>query len=323
MVTRADGALVIASRGSELALWQATFVRDRLMAAHDGLEVEIKVVKTVGDRILDVPLAKIGDKGLFTKELDTALLEGTADVAVHSLKDIPTTLPPGLVIAAVSDREDPRDVLIGRQDVAAFLDDLPPGSRVGTSSLRRRAQLRAGRPDLQVVDLRGNLNTRLARLDAGDYEAIILAAAGVLRLGWRDRISQFLEPEHWLPAVGQGALGIMTRDGDARVRELLGSLAHAATSVAVRAERAFLNRLEGGCQVPIAALARIRAGEVVLDGLVSDLEGQTILRQEAVGGIDEPEKVGFRLAAALTDRGAAAILDEVRRTAGAPPVPRP
>jgi hydroxymethylbilane synthase len=322
MVTDPD-RLVIASRGSELALWQANHVRDQLMAEHPRLVVEIQIVRTLGDRILDVPLARIGDKGLFTKELDTALLERTADVAVHSLKDIPTRLPEGLVIAAVGEREDPRDVLLARPGVPGSLMELPAGARVGTSSLRRRAQLRAARPELEVVDLRGNLNTRLARLDAGDYEAIILAAAGVLRLGWRDRISEFLEPDSWLPAVGQGALGIMTRAGDARVTALLHPLGDAPTTAAVRAERAFLNRLEGGCQVPIAALASHGGDAISLDGLVADLDGETVLRAVATGSPDAPEELGVRLAAELAGRGATAILNEVRRAASAPPIPPP
>ncbi|HEV2149533.1 MAG TPA: hydroxymethylbilane synthase, partial [Longimicrobiaceae bacterium] len=245
----ASGPIRIASRGSELALWQARAVERALRDADPGTPVEIQVVRTTGDRILDVPLAKIGDKGLFTKELDEALLRGDADLAVHSLKDVPTRLPDGLEIVAVTAREDPRDVLIRRDRVPGALADLPDGTRVGTSSLRRRAQLRALRPDLEVVDLRGNLNTRLAKLDAGEYDAIVLAAAGVLRLGWADRISGYLDAGGWLPAVGQGALAVVARADAAEVRERLRPLHDPATADATAAERAFLQALEGGCQI--------------------------------------------------------------------------
>ena len=210
----------IASRGSDLALWQARAVEAALRAADPSADVEIRVIKTTGDNILDVPLAKIGDKGLFTNELDHALLTGAAELAVHSLKDVPTRVPDGLEIVAVSRREDPRDVLIVRGGGAGSLAELPAGAKVGTSSLRRRAQLRAARPDLEVADLRGNLNTRMAKLDRGDYDAVILAAAGVLRLGWEPRIAAYLDPAEWLPAVGQGALGVVTRSGDERIAAL-------------------------------------------------------------------------------------------------------
>jgi hydroxymethylbilane synthase len=323
MVSSGTDRVVIASRGSQLALWQANTVRDGLMAAHAGLAVEIQIIKTTGDKILDVPLARIGDKGLFTKELDTALLNGDADLAVHSLKDVPTRLPQGLSLAAVSEREDPRDVLICRQGVPRTLAELPHGARIGTSSLRRRAQLRARRPDLEVVDLRGNLNTRLARLDAGDYDAILLAAAGVLRLGWKDRICEYLEPIHWLPAVGQGALGLVTRTADERTAELVRTLADDATTACVLAERAFLNRLEGGCQVPIAALATWSAGSVRLDGLVADLEGTRVLREQEEGTDTAAVEIGARLAARLVEQGATEVLEEVRRAAESPAIPPP
>lgn len=320
---RAPAVLRIASRGSELALWQANAVRDALAAAHPEVRIEIEVIRTTGDRILDVPLARIGDRGLFTKEIDSALLEGRADLAVHSLKDVPTRVPDGLTLAAVSQREDPRDVLLLRPGLEGGLADLPEGARIGTSSLRRRSQLRALRPDLQVLDLRGNLNTRLAKLDAGDYEGILLAAAGVLRLGWRERISEWLPVESWLPAVGQGALGIVARKDDERVRELLLPLHHPETTAAVTAERAFLNSLEGGCQVPIAALGRREGAEVVLEGLVADLDGRVVLRDEARGPATEADGVGRSLARALEARGAGEILAEIRRAAGVPPVPGP
>ncbi|HET8655514.1 MAG TPA: hydroxymethylbilane synthase [Longimicrobiaceae bacterium] len=312
----------IASRGSELALWQANSVRDALLAVHPELGVEIRVIHTTGDRITDVPLARIGDRGLFTKEIDATLLNGQADLAVHSLKDVPTILPEGLDLAAVTERTDPRDVVLARPGGAASVAAFPPGARVGTSSLRRRAQLRALRPDVEVVDLRGNLNTRLAKLDRGEYDAIVLAAAGVLRLGWRDRVSAWLDPDQWLPAVGQGALALVVRAGDEHLRQLLGPLHHRATAAAVGAERAFLNGLEGGCQVPIGALATCGDRSVRLAGLVADLEGVRVLRLTAEGPIDSPERVGERLADDMIRAGADRILADVR-SHGTPPPPAP
>ncbi|MBD0319329.1 MAG: hydroxymethylbilane synthase [Gemmatimonadetes bacterium] len=305
--------LRIASRGSQLALWQAHAVERALLAADPGAEVRIDVVKTLGDKILDVPLAKIGDKGLFTKELDEALLSGAADLAVHSLKDVPTRLPHGLVIAAITVREDPRDVLILAPGVTGSLAQLPAGARVGTSSLRRRAQLQARRPDLEVLDLRGNLNTRLAKLDRGEYEGIILAAAGVLRLGWEERISEILDPADWLPAVGQGALAIVARADDEAVLERLRPLEHAPTAAATTAERAFLRALEGGCQVPIGALAELHDGRLTLHGLVASAGGDTILRSAIEGAPEEAAELGRSLAAGLLARGAGEVLAEIRR----------
>ncbi|HLL82294.1 MAG TPA: hydroxymethylbilane synthase [Longimicrobium sp.] len=305
--------LRIASRGSQLALWQAHAVERALLAADPDAEVRIDVVKTTGDRILDVPLAKIGDKGLFTKELDEALLSGAADLAVHSLKDVPTRLPDGLVIAAITVREDPRDVLILAPGRTGSLAELPAGARVGTSSLRRRAQLQARRPDLEVLDLRGNLNTRLAKLDRGEYEGIILAAAGVLRLGWEDRIAEHLDPAGWLPAVGQGALAVVARADDAAMLERLRGLDHAATVAATTAERAFLRALEGGCQVPIGALGELRGGRLTLDGLVASTSGETILRASAEGAPEDAAGLGRRLADELLRRGAGELLAEIRR----------
>lgn len=305
-------ALRIASRGSELALWQSRAVEAALRAADPSLHVSIDVVRTTGDRIQDVPLAKIGDKGLFTKELDHALLAGAADLAVHSLKDVPTRLPDGLALVAVTEREDPRDVLLRRDGASGGLADLPAGSRVGTSSLRRRSQLRRLRPDVEVTDLRGNLNTRLAKLDAGQYDAIVLAAAGVLRLGWADRISAYLEADAWLPAVGQGALAVVARADDADVAARLAPLHHAATAAATAAERAFLRALEGGCQIPIGGLARVDGGRVTLDGLVADTEGETLLRAHAEGDVGEAAEVGRSLAARLLEMGAGEVLGRVR-----------
>lgn len=309
----------IASRGSELALWQSRAVEAALRAADPSVRTGIQVVKTLGDRILDVPLAKIGDKGLFTKELDHALLNGDADLAVHSLKDVPTGLPEGLVVAAVTAREDPRDVVLVRQGMTlGSLADLPAGARIGTSSLRRRAQLHAARSDVEVLDVRGNLNTRLAKLDAGQYDAIILAAAGVLRLGWADRIACFLDPETWLPAVGQGALAVVTRVDDATTRQRLAVIHDAVTAACTTAERALLRSLEGGCQVPIGALARASDdGEAVtLHALVADLDGSTVLRAEDSGPVDEARELGLRLAARMSEMGAGDILARIRSSTG-------
>lgn len=312
MVSAIDVPIRIASRGSQLALWQAHAVERALLQAHPGAAVEIQVIRTTGDRILDVPLARIGDKGLFTKEIDEALLHGLADLAVHSLKDVPTRLPEGLDIVAVTAREDPRDVLIRREGESGGLDALPAGARVGTSSLRRRAQLRAARPDAEVLDLRGNLNTRLAKLDAGDYDAILLAAAGVLRLGWEARISAYLDAGAWLPAVGQGALAIVARSHDADAHERVRPLHDAGSAAAATAERAFLHALEGGCQIPIGALATLDGGTLLLRGLVSDLEGETMLRGEAAGSPADAAAVGRRLAAELLQRGAGEVLARLR-----------
>jgi hydroxymethylbilane synthase len=287
-------------------------VVDALRSHDPAFGVEIEVVKTTGDRILDVPLAKIGDKGLFTKELDTEILAGRARFAVHSLKDIPTRLPDGLVLAAVTRRADPRDVVLARAGAPGVVAALPSGARVGTSSLRRRAQLRARRPDLDVLDLRGNLNTRLARLDRGDFDAILLAAAGVLRLGWQDRITEFLQSPTWLPAAGQGALGVVARADDEETRERLAGIHDLHTAACTRCERAFLRALEGGCQVPIGALAELQGDRLTLHGLVAALEGDTLLRAENQGPVDEAEGIGRRLAECLIRQGARELLSEAR-----------
>ena len=324
MVTR---SVRIASRGSELALWQARAVEDAIRRADPGVEVEIRVIRTTGDHVQDVPLAKIGDKGLFTKELDAALLAGEADLAVHSLKDVPTRLPDGLEIAAVSHREDPRDVLLLPPGRTGTLATLPPGARVGTSSLRRRAQLGALRPDLEVLDLRGNLNTRLAKLDRGDYDAIVLAAAGVLRLGWEERIAEYLDPGTWLPAVGQGALAVVTRAGDGRIRALLEEFDDMLTAACTAAERAFLAALEGGCQIPIGALAEISPSGFTLHGLVADVDGETVLRDsihlpsDGGGWEVSTRSLGQSLADRLLAMGAGEILARVRGES--PRVPEP
>jgi hydroxymethylbilane synthase len=312
----------IASRGSELALWQARHVAGLLSSAGDADAAEVVVIRTTGDKIQDVPLARIGGRGLFTKELDEALLDGRADLAVHSLKDVPTVLPEGLVIGAVLQREDPRDVLLCRPGVAAGLDTLRRGAIIGTSSLRRRAQLGALRPDLEVRDLRGNLNTRLAKLDAGGYDAIILAAAGVLRLGWRDRITAYLPLDHWLPAVGQGALAVVCTQENSALLDHLASIQHPATAAAAAAERAFLRSLEGGCQVPIGALATVEGQQLRLSGLVASANGERVLRQQITGAAAEAASLGAGLAERLIRAGAAEILAGVRHLSPAD-VPAP
>jgi hydroxymethylbilane synthase len=318
-----EQTLRVASRGSQLALWQANAVAAALRTAHSGVGVEIEVIRTTGDRILDVPLARIGDRGLFTKEIDEALLEGRADLAVHSLKDVPTRLPEGLTIAAVSTREDPRDVLIPSPSGARSLRGLPAGARVGTSSLRRRSQLRRVRPDVEVVDLRGNLNTRLAKLDSGEYDAIILAAAGVIRLGWSSRIGEWLDPANWLPAVGQGALAVVARVDDAETISRLHPLHDSGTSECVAAERSFLRELEGGCQVPIGALATTVGDTIEIEGFVAGLDGERYLRHAHSGPRTAAVDIGRELAARLLADGAAGILQEVRRRHEAPGVPAP
>jgi len=308
----AAAPLRIASRGSELALWQSRAVQSALLSADPSLSVEIRVVRTTGDVIQDVPLAKIGDKGLFTKELDAALLAGEAELAVHSLKDVPTRLPEGLALAAVTAREDPRDVLILPPRAAGGLASLPAGARVGTSSLRRRAQLRALRPELDVRDLRGNLNTRLAKLDRGEYDAIVLAAAGVLRLGWADRIAAYLDPPDWLPAVGQGALAVVARADRGDVIDRLRLLHDPRSAACTAAERALLRALEGGCQVPIGALGTMEGDRLVLHGLVAELDGARVIRAEETGPAGDAEAVGRRAADALLARGAGEVLAAIR-----------
>ena len=303
--------LVIGSRGSKLALWQAEWVKSRLGEFAPETEVRIEVIKTSGDVMLDVPLAAIGGKGAFTKELEQALLEKRIDLAVHSLKDLPTVLPAGLAIAAVTEREDARDALVLRADAAddgASLKRLPAGSCVGTSSQRRLAQLKHLRPDIVVKDLRGNVDTRLRKLDAGWYDAVILASAGLRRLGFESRISAAIPEAEMLPAVGQGALGVETRADDERTVGLVKRLGHEPTRAACAAERAFLRSLGGGCQVPIAAHAVIRDGALHLAGLVAAPSGEKIIRDSSAGDASEAEAIGEELAARLRSRGADALL---------------
>ncbi|HET8729775.1 MAG TPA: hydroxymethylbilane synthase [Moraxellaceae bacterium] len=298
--------LRIATRKSPLALWQAEHVRARLEQLHPGLRVELVTFTTQGDKILDTPLAKIGGKGLFVKELEVALLDGRADLAVHSMKDVPMAFPEGLGLVAIGEREDPRDAFVSNAHDS--LDALPVGAVVGTSSLRRQCQLRAARPDLVIRDLRGNVNTRLAKLDAGEYDALILASAGLKRLGFHDRVRSEIPPERSLPAVGQGALGIEARLDDARVAALVAPLDHAQTALRVRAERAMNRRLEGGCQVPIAGYAELSGNELHLRALVGSVDGREILRDEIRGPAAQAEALGIALAERLLDAGAARIL---------------
>ena len=304
-----DSILRIATRKSPLALWQANHVRDALLARHPDLEVELVTMTTQGDKILDTPLAKVGGKGLFVKELETGMLEGRADLAVHSMKDVPVEFPEGLGLASVLPREDPRDALISNE--YSSIEALPEGARVGTSSLRRQCQLRRLRPDLEVLDLRGNVNTRLAKLDKGDYDAILLAAAGVRRMGWEQRITELLAPEQFIPAIGQGAIGIEIRLDDARVRSFVEELNDGQTATRVRAERALNEALQGGCQVPIAGYSEISHGVIVLRALVGRPDGSEMVQGVISGRPEDAVELGQVLAEDLLSRGAKQILDEL------------
>ena len=299
----------IATRKSALALWQAEYVKARLQAAHPGLQVSLVPMVSRGDKLLDAPLAKIGGKGLFVKELETALLEDQADIAVHSMKDVPMDFPEGLGLFCICEREDPRDAFVS--NTFASLDSLPPGSIVGTSSLRRQAQLLARRPDLKINFLRGNVNTRLAKLDAGEYDAIILAAAGLIRLGFESRIRDFISVEASLPAGGQGAVGIECRVGDGELQALLAPLNHSETALRVTAERAMNKQLNGGCQVPIACYAMLEGAQLWLRGLVGEPDGSRLLRAELRGPAAEAERLGVEVAEALLAQGAGEILQAV------------
>jgi hydroxymethylbilane synthase len=301
--------LIIATRESQLALWQAHHVRDRLQALHPGLTVELLGMTTQGDQILDSPLSRIGGKGLFVKELEQAMQEGRAHLAVHSLKDVPMDLPEGFELTAIGKREDPRDAFVSNN--FKTLADLPPGAKVGTSSLRRQAQLRAKHPNLVVDTLRGNVNTRLRKLDEGQYDAIILAAAGLKRLGFTARIASYLSPAESLPAVGQGALGIEIRTGETAVARLLAPLNDPITAACVRAERAMSRMLQGGCQAPIGGYCVEEAGKLHLRGFVADLEGQRFYRAEAEGAMSDPEALGHQVAEALIGQGADRLLAEL------------
>lgn len=311
LIDMAARTLKIATRKSPLALWQANFVKDRLEALHPDLQVELVPMSTQGDKILDTPLAKVGGKGLFVKELETAMLEGRADIAVHSMKDVPVEFPDGLGLHTICEREDPRDAFVSNH--FNQIDELPQGAVVGTSSLRRQCQLRAARPDLVIRDLRGNVNTRLAKLDAGDYDAIILAAAGLKRLEMAHRIAAFIEPEQSLPANGQGAVGIECRLDDHELHALLAPLEHPETRIRVLTERAMNRALQGGCQVPIGAYALVQGEEVWLRGLVGSPDGARVIRDEIRGPLAEGEALGHTLAQRLLAAGADVILAEVYR----------
>ncbi|MDY6843028.1 MAG: hydroxymethylbilane synthase [Thermodesulfobacteriota bacterium] len=301
--------LIIGTRGSKLALWQAELVKYLLKKRYHTIEIELKIIKTKGDKIIDVPLAKVGGKGLFVKEIENELQEKKIDLAVHSLKDVPAELPDDLHLQSIMKRENPYDALISKD--GKQLDDLPEGASVGTSSLRRKAQIKDYRKDLVIEDLRGNLDTRLKKLYQGTFDAIILAAAGLVRMGWEDKISQYLSPTICLPAIGQGALGIETRKDDIETNQIVSTLNDEETATIVRAERGFLKRLLGGCQVPIAAFCTLSHDTLTLQGLVGKTDGSKILKDEIIGDIHHPEDLGTTLAERLLHKGAREILEEV------------
>lgn len=302
-------SVVLGTRSSKLAVHQSEWVQAQLHALAPHVTVTLRRIQTSGDRILDVPLAQIGGKGLFVKEIEEALLSGEIDLAVHSMKDVPTELPDGLEILCVPPREDPRDALISREG-KSFLD-LPLGARVGTSSLRRQSQLLHARPDLTIAMLRGNLDTRLKKLREGQFDAIVLAAAGLRRLAWAHEITEYLAPQICLPAIGQGALGIEGRKEDTFIRSLLSGLDHAPSKIAVLAERALLHRLQGGCQVPIAAHATVTGTRVMLEGVVASVDGKELIRDSVEGMIEDPESIGVQLAERLLARGGERILQGI------------
>ena len=303
--------IIIGTRDSKLALWQAHWVKGALERIAPDHSYAIRPIKTTGDKRLETPLSQIGDKGLFTKELEEALLKGLIHMAVHSMKDLPTRLPEGLALAAVCAREKPNDVLVSRQ--GQRFADLPSGAVIGTGSLRRRAQITYLRPDLQTADLRGNLNTRLEKLDKGLYDAIILAWAGMKRLGQSASITEIIPPDMCMPAVGQGALGIEIVADDELAQDLAGKLNHPETRCAVEAERAFLRRLEGGCRAPLGALGAVSAGRLTLEGVVAALDGRILLRASLSGAVDDPAATGELLAERMLGMGAGELLDECRR----------
>ena len=309
----AGGTITIGTRGSQLALWQANWVKEAVSRHHPDLTVDLVIIKTKGDKILDVPLAKVGGKGLFVKEIEEALLDGRIDLAVHSMKDMPADIPGGLCIGAIPEREEPRDVLITRGGLP--LDRLEQGARIGTSSLRRSAQLLRVRPDIIIVPLRGNLDTRLKKLESESMDAIVLAAAGVRRLGLADRITQILDETIMLPAVGQGALCIEIRENDSRIAPVVAALDDLSTRQVVMGERAFLNRLEGGCQVPIAGHGHIDEKGYTLTGLVCDVDGSHQVKQSKSGPEAQSEKIGLQLAEALLALGAGEILERLNANA--------
>ena len=299
----------IGTRGSKLALWQANWVKSALNAGNTSIAVELVPIKTRGDKIIDVPLAKVGGKGLFVKEIEDALLNGRIDLAVHSMKDMPSEIPDGLCVGAIPEREIPQDVLISKKGL--LLHDLMPGARIGTSSLRRSAQLLHARPDLVILPLRGNIDTRLKKLETENLDAIILAAAGVIRLGLENRITEYMDENVMLPAVGQGALCIEIRQNDPEIEPIITSLNHQETWTVVMGERAFLNRLEGGCQVPIAAHGKIEKNTFTLCGLVASVDGATVIKETLSGPEDSSESTGVKLADRLLSMGAKTLMENL------------
>ena len=303
--------IIIGTRGSKLALWQANWVKGLIQKARPGLEVDLVNIKTKGDKILDVPLAQIGGKGLFVKEIEEALLDGRCDIAVHSLKDVPTEFPAGLFLAVYLEREDPRDIFVSKNKVP--LRSLPDGAIIGTSSLRRKCQLLRHRPDVKLVDLRGNLDTRIRKLETENLDGIIVAAAGVRRLGLQEHIAETFSTDFMLPAIGQGIVAIEAREGDTAVLDIIRPLNHAETETAALVERAFLKRLEGGCQVPIAAHAVLEKGKIFFSGLLASLDGKTVLQESSscdFSGADL-SRMGIALAEKILERGGDRILAEV------------
>lgn len=301
--------LRIGTRGSQLALWQAHWVKSELEKEHKGLTVELEIIKTTGDKITDVPLAQVGGKGLFVKEIEEALLDDRVHLAVHSMKDVPTEFPEGLSLRCITEREDPRDALLTTD--GSKIADLKQGARIGTSSLRRSSQLFKKRPDFEICQLRGNLDTRIRKLEEGQFDAIILASAGLRRLGWADKISEYIDPEFMIPAIGQGALGIESKTANDEVNAMIDFFNHDNTSIAVKAERACLKRLEGGCQVPIAAFGTIEGGILTMNGLVASVDGKNIITANASGPVKDCEALGIKLAEDLLSQGGDAILREV------------
>ena len=306
--------LVIGTRGSKLALWQSEYIKAKVEAL-TGLPVTLKIIKTTGDKILDVPLAKVGGKGLFTKELEVELMAGTVDLCVHSMKDVPTELPDGRVIAAMPERVDPRDVLVS--GAGYDLTTLPEGGRVGTSSLRRVAQIRALRPDVEIVDVRGNLDTRMRKAEDGEVDAVVLAAAGITRMGWADRITSYIPTTQMVSAVGQGAIGIEIREDDESMLHVMERIGHPETMECVTAERVVMRMLEGGCQVPIGAYARYEDDTLTMDAVVGSVDGTHIVREQLCGDAGEPEALGEAMVERLVALGAGEILASIRDAAGA------
>jgi hydroxymethylbilane synthase len=305
--------IIIGSRGSKLALIQSEYVRDLLKNANPDVNFDIKIIATTGDKILNVPLAQIGDKALFTKELETAMLAGEIDMAVHSLKDLPTRLPEGLQLGAVCEREDVRDVFLKHPNSPfETIDELPKGAKIASGSLRRKSQLLHKRPDLEIHDIRGNLDTRFKKLYESDLAGMILAHAGILRMGYEDRISEVISTEAILPAVSQGAIGIEIREGDENLLNILQTINHTETELATRAERAMLRKLEGGCQVPIGAYAKVVGNEIQLEGVICSLDGKKLVRDFLSDSTKSPEELGTALADMLLLKGGDEILKELR-----------